>query len=84
MKRLTGQAETYEKALAQVRANEETEKIAQADDLRDKAVAAFAAALKLFAKSDDPAEAEASRKCYAHLLARRSAATQPVALSPVV
>ena len=61
VKRLTGQAETYEKALAQVRTNEETEKISQADDLRDKAVAAFAAALKLYAKSDDPAEAEASR-----------------------
>jgi hypothetical protein len=61
VKTLTGYAEKYEKALAQVRANKETEKISQADNLRDKAVAAFAAALKLYAKSDDPAEAEASR-----------------------
>ena len=61
VKDLTGYAEKYEKALAQVRKNEETEKIALADDLRDKALEAFGIALKLYAISDEPAEVEASR-----------------------
>lgn len=61
VKDLTGYAEKYEKALAQVRTKEETEKIALADDLRDKALEAFGIALKLYAISDDQAEAEASR-----------------------
>jgi hypothetical protein len=61
VKDLTGYAEKYEKALAQVRTKEETEKIALADDLRDKALEAFGIALKLYAVSDDPAEVEASR-----------------------
>ena len=54
-------ADSYEKALAQVRKNEETEKIGLADDVRDKAVGAFGIALKLYAISDDPEEVEASR-----------------------
>jgi hypothetical protein len=61
VKDLTGYADQYEKALAQVRKNEETEKIALADDDRDKALEAFGKALKLYAVSDDPAEIEASR-----------------------
>jgi hypothetical protein len=61
VKDLTGDADLYEKALAQVQKNEETEKIALADNLRDKALEAFAKALKLYAVSDDPAEVEASR-----------------------
>lgn len=61
VKDLTGYAEKYEKALAQVRTMEKTEKIALADDLRDKALEAFGTALKLYSISDDPAEVEASR-----------------------
>ena len=61
VKDLTGYADRYGKALAQVRKNEETEKIALADDLRDKALEAFGKALKLYAVSDDQAEVEASR-----------------------
>jgi hypothetical protein len=55
------QAVVYENALAQVRKNEETQKIVDADALRDKAVTSFNLALKLHATSDDPAEVEASR-----------------------
>ena len=51
----------YENALAQVRKNEETEKIDLADKDRDKATDAFGRALKLYAISDDPEEVEASR-----------------------
>lgn len=51
----------YEKALAQIRKSEETEKIGLADKNRDKAVDAFGKALKLYAVSDDEAEVEASR-----------------------
>ncbi|MCX6222354.1 MAG: DUF6261 family protein [Bacteroidia bacterium] len=58
---LTGYAEKYEKALAQVRKNEETEKIMLADSIRDRALDAFGKALKLYAVSDDEAEVEASR-----------------------
>ncbi len=58
---LTGYAEKYEKALAQVRKNEETEKIMLADNLRDRALDAFRKALKLYAVSDNEAEVEASR-----------------------
>jgi hypothetical protein len=61
VKDLTGNADLYEKALAQVRKNEETEKIAGADDVRDLALDAFGKALKLYAVSDDEAEVEASR-----------------------
>lgn len=52
----------YEKALAQIRKNEETEKIFLADKDRDKAVDAFGKVLKLYALSDDPDEVEASRR----------------------
>jgi len=58
---LTRDANQYEKALAQVRKNEETEKIMLADNVRDKALEAFGKALKLYAVSDDEAEVEASR-----------------------
>ena len=61
VKDLAGYAEKYEKALSQVCTMEKTEKIALADDLRDKALEAFGLALKLYAISDDEAEVEASR-----------------------
>lgn len=54
-------ADAYEKAFAQIRKNEETEKISLADAERDKAVSAFSLALKLYALSDEPEEVEASR-----------------------
>ncbi|MBW8332114.1 MAG: hypothetical protein K0M40_08855 [Prolixibacteraceae bacterium] len=58
---LTQQKGSYEKALAQIRKSEETEKIGLADKNRDKAVDAFGKALKLYGVSDDEAEVEASR-----------------------
>ncbi len=58
---LTSQSAMYEKALAQIRKNEETEKISQADADRDKADYAFATGLKLYSLSDVPAEVEASK-----------------------
>jgi hypothetical protein len=58
---ITQQKELYESALAQVRKNEETEKIDLADKDRDKATDAFGRVLKLYAISDDPDEVEASR-----------------------
>jgi len=58
---LANQSNLYEKALAQVQKNEETEKIVQADDVRDKAVSALGLCIKLYALSDDPDEVEASR-----------------------
>jgi len=61
LNRLNNQTDLYEKALAQVRKDEETQKIATADAARDKAVSAFSAAIKLHAMSDDADEAEASR-----------------------
>jgi hypothetical protein len=51
----------YQKGLAQVQMNEETQKIVLADAVRDKSVGAFGAALKLHAMSDIPEEVEASR-----------------------
>ncbi|MBL7966698.1 MAG: hypothetical protein JNK09_06825 [Prolixibacteraceae bacterium] len=51
----------YEKALAQVRKSEETEKIGLADKNRDQAIQAFTKSLKLYGVSDDVAEVEASR-----------------------
>lgn len=51
----------YQKGLAQVQKNEETEKVVSADAIRDKAVSAFGIALKLNAQSDVPEEVEASR-----------------------
>ena len=61
---LTGYADRYEKALAQVRKSEETEKIGLADNARDRAVEALEKALKLYAVSDDEAEVEASRSLH--------------------
>jgi hypothetical protein len=61
LQKLTENADLYEKALAQVRKNEKTEKISLADNVRDGAVDAFKKALKLYAVSDDPSEVEASR-----------------------
>jgi D-ribose pyranose/furanose isomerase RbsD len=58
---LTTDADSFEKALAQVRKNEETDKIVLADGIRDKGLDAIGRALKLYAISDDPAEVEASR-----------------------
>lgn len=58
---ITQQKGWYEKALAQIRKSEETEKIGLADKNRDKAVDAFGKALKLYGVSDDEAEVEASR-----------------------
>ena len=61
VQQLTAKSAIYQKALLQVRKNEETEKIAISDAIRDKAVDAFSKTLKLYAVSDDPAEVEASR-----------------------
>ena len=61
MERIGIKTELYFAALAQVRKNEETEKIVLADDARDKAVSSFNLALKLHASADDPEEVEASR-----------------------
>lgn len=58
---LRNQSNLYEMALAQVQKNEETEKIVQADGIRDKAVSALGLCIKLYALSDDPDEVEASR-----------------------
>jgi len=55
------QSAVYQKGLAQVQMNEETQKIVLADAARDKANSAFGAGLKLYALSDIPEEAEASR-----------------------
>lgn len=60
VKNLTSKLERYEKGLAQVRKSDETEKIILADDNRDKAIDAFAKALKLYALSDLDFEIEAA------------------------
>lgn len=58
---LSNQSVLFQKGLAQVRKNEETQKIDLADADRDKSTVAFGRGLKLYAVSDDPAEVEASR-----------------------
>lgn len=58
---LSNQSVLFQKGLAQVRKDEETQKIDLADADRDKSTAAFGRALKLYAVSDDPAEVETSR-----------------------
>lgn len=58
---LSNQSVLFQNGLAQVRKNEETQKIDLADADRDKADTAFGRALKLYAVSDDQAEVEASR-----------------------
>jgi hypothetical protein len=55
------QSVEYQKGLAQVIMNEETQKIVFADVNRDKANSAFGIGLKLYALSDIPEEVEASR-----------------------
>jgi hypothetical protein len=59
--KLNGQADIYDNALAEVQENLETQKIMLADEDRDKALSAFGRSVKLFALSDMPSEAEASR-----------------------
>ena len=61
VQKIIAQAVVYENALAQIRKNEETEKILLADQDRDKALSAFGASIKLFAMSELPKEVEASR-----------------------
>ena len=61
MQQITAGLIYYEKGLAQVRKNEETEKISRAGKVRDKAIVAFSVALKLYHLSDDQAEVDASR-----------------------
>ncbi len=61
VEQISNQSEVFENAIAQVRKNEETQKIVDADASRDKAVSSFNLALKLHASADDPAEVEASR-----------------------
>ncbi len=58
---LTAKTVVFEKGLAQIRKSEETQKIEQADEIRDKGVAAIGKSLNLFAVSDNPDEVEASR-----------------------
>lgn len=61
VRQITTKSATYQKGLAQVQKNEETDKIALFDDVRDKAVNAFSRALKLYDLSDEPKEVEASK-----------------------
>lgn len=61
VQKITAHTGLYEKALAQVRKNEETEKIVLADRNRDKSVAAFNAGINLYSLSDVSEEVEASR-----------------------
>ena len=58
---ITAKSAIYLKALAQVQKNDETDKIAVSDAVRDKAIDAFSKALKLAAASDDPEEIAASK-----------------------
>jgi hypothetical protein len=58
---LTSKSSVFQKALVQVRKNQETEKIIQADEDRDKAIEAYRKSLQLYKVSDDPAEVEAVR-----------------------
>lgn len=51
----------YKKGLAQVRKNDETEKISRADKVRNKAIVAFSLTLKLYLLSDDQAEVDAGK-----------------------
>lgn len=58
---LSNKTAIYQKGLALVQKNEETEKIVRADAVRDKAIEAFSRSLKLYEVSNEPDEAEASR-----------------------
>lgn len=61
IRELSLQSELYDKALARMRKNAETEKVKQAGIVRDKTIRAFLTALKLYSLSDDEAEINA---CY--------------------
>ena len=61
VRELTLQSELYDRALAQVRKNAETEKVKQAGIARDKTIRAFLTALKLYSLSDVDAEVNACR-----------------------
>ena len=61
VRQITTKSATYQKGLAQVQKNEETDKIALLDGVRDKSVNAFSRALKLSDLSDEPKEVEASK-----------------------
>ncbi|HAH24980.1 MAG TPA: hypothetical protein DCL77_14710 [Prolixibacteraceae bacterium] len=58
---MTAKMMNYQKGLLQAQKSAETELIALADAVRDKAVGAFGSALKLYTKSDDSDEVEACR-----------------------
>ncbi len=59
--RLTTAQSGYDLALVQVRKNDETEKIEQADNAREKAVSAFKRAIKTHLLSEIPDEVEAAK-----------------------
>lgn len=61
VRELNLRSELYDKALARVRKNVETEKVKQAGFARDKTIRAYLTALKLYSLSDDEAEVEACR-----------------------
>ena len=61
VRELSRQSELYDKALAQVRKNAETEKVKQAGIVRDKTIRAFLTALKLYSLSDDETEVDTCR-----------------------
>jgi len=61
VRELARQSELYDKALAQVRKNVETEKVKQAGIVRDKAIRSYLTALKLYSLSDDETEVDACR-----------------------
>jgi hypothetical protein len=58
---LSGKSALYEKALVQIRGNEETTKIEEADAVRDAAIGALNKAVELGSVSDVTGEAEAAR-----------------------
>ena len=61
VRQITTKSAIYLKALAQAQKNDETEKIASSDSVRDKSLKAFSVALKPYALSDDPEEVTASK-----------------------
>ena len=58
---LSNKSAIYQKGLALVQKNEETDKIVHADAARDKAIEAFLRALKVYEVSNEPDEVEAAR-----------------------
>ncbi len=61
VRQITTKYTIYLRALAQTQKNDETEKIASSDTVRDTAIKAFSMALKPYAFSDDPEEVTASK-----------------------